>query len=182
MKQSEFPLTIKRGSVTVKIYHRPTKGCSSFTLSYWQDGQRKRPTFSDLSRAKREAETVACKLSSADAAILQLRSGDRAAYLRARELLQPLNVPIEVAVAQFVETKHILGDVPFRQAAEYYVKKNPRNTESKRVREVINEMLTMKRGDGCCEAYLRHLRYDLDKFAVAFECPIGAIAGQDICV
>ena len=54
----KFPLEVKRGSVSIKIYKTPSHGCDSFTLSYYQDGVRKRPTFSTFEQAKREADIV----------------------------------------------------------------------------------------------------------------------------
>jgi hypothetical protein len=40
-----FPFAVKKGSVSVKIYKTPSHGCDAFTLAYYQDGARKRPTF-----------------------------------------------------------------------------------------------------------------------------------------
>ncbi|HMC29007.1 MAG TPA: hypothetical protein VKM56_14545, partial [Verrucomicrobiae bacterium] len=84
MSKPKFPYVVKRGSATVKVYYTPTKGCDSYTLCYWQDGKRKRPTFADFDKARTEAEMVATKLTSGDGDVLTLSSADRAAYLRAR--------------------------------------------------------------------------------------------------
>ena len=62
-EEIEFPSTYSKGSVNVKIYRTPTKGCDSYTSSYWQDGQRKRPVFNSFENALKEAKAVA--LSSA---------------------------------------------------------------------------------------------------------------------
>ena len=67
--------------MAVKIYRTPSHGCESFTLSYYQDGARKRPTFPDFGSAKAEAESIAGRLASADGA----------AYSRARQVLDPLD-------------------------------------------------------------------------------------------
>ena len=180
MKRVEFPHTVKQGSVTIKIYFTPSRGCDSYTLSYWQDGKRKRPTFSSFARAKKESEMVAKKLSSSESAILKLTSTDRAAYLRAQQLLKPLGMPIEVAAAQVVEAKKILGDVPLCQAAEFYVKRHPGNMLPRGVNDVIAEMLTAKAQDGLNNDYIRHLRYDLNGLAKAINCNISVIAASHI--
>jgi hypothetical protein len=44
MASPKFPIVVKQGSVTVKIYRTPSRGCEAYTLSYYQDGVRKRPT------------------------------------------------------------------------------------------------------------------------------------------
>src|SRR5882672_7781846 len=120
-KRIVFPLTVSVGSVRVKIYSTPSHGSESFTLSYYQDGIRQRPTFADFDLAKKEAKIVASRLGSKDADVLALTSGDRAAYLRARELLGSVGVSIEAAVAQFVEAKKALGQVPLTRAVDYYL-------------------------------------------------------------
>ena len=180
MKKITFPHEIKRGSVAVKIYRTPSHGCDSFTLSYWQDGVRKRPTFPTFEKAKDEAEAVAIWLCNADADVLTLTSADRAAYLRARQLLDGVCVPIESAAAQFAHAKQMLGDTPLSQAVEFYLKRHPTKIPPRAVADVIKDMLKAKEGDGLSDGYLRHLRYDLDKFASAFHCNIGMVSGTDI--
>jgi hypothetical protein len=58
-----FPLTVRRGSVTVKIYHTPNRGCDGYTLSYCNP-TRKRQAFSELAKAKTEAERIATQLAA----------------------------------------------------------------------------------------------------------------------
>lgn len=181
MKKIKFPQKVKRGSVVVKIYRTPSHGCDSYTLSYYQDGVRKRPTFPDYDLAKAEAEMVACRLGNADADVLTLSSADRAAYLRARQLLDPVGVSLEAAAAQFAEVKKILGDTPLFQAAEYYVKRHPTKIQPKRVADVAEECLAAKRADGLSERYVEALTYCMGKFKAAFMCNIAAVdcAGID---
>jgi len=180
MKKIAFPFEVKRGSVLVKIYRTPSNGCDSFTLAYYQNGVRKRPTFSTFQAAKDEAEIVATRLGNADGDILTLTSADRAAYLRARQLLDGVGTHIENAAAQFVQAKQLLGDVPLLQAAEYYVKRHPSRIAPRPVMEVVDEMLKLKQSDGLSEGYLRHLRYDLEKLATAFHGDIGTVMGPDV--
>jgi integrase len=175
-----FPFEVKRGSVSVKIYRTPSHGCDSFTLSYWQDGGRKRPTFPTFDKARDEAETVATRLGNADADVLTLTSADRASYLRARELANEAGIPLEVMAAQGLQLKRILGDTPPLVAAEYYMKKHPSQIPPRAVSDVIEEMLKAKQGDGLSDGYLRHLRYDLEKFAGACRGNIGTVSGADI--
>jgi hypothetical protein len=56
---------------------------------------------------------------------LQLRSADRAAYLRATQLLRPTEVPLESAIAQFVEATRLLGNHSLVEAVRFYVRRNP---------------------------------------------------------
>jgi hypothetical protein len=99
VKSTEFPQKVKRGSVIVKIYRTPSHGCDSYTLSYYQDGVRKRPAFPTLKRAREEAESIAGRLASTDSYTIKMSSADCASYSRARQLLDPLGIAIETAAA-----------------------------------------------------------------------------------
>ncbi|HTY87018.1 MAG TPA: tyrosine-type recombinase/integrase [Candidatus Acidoferrum sp.] len=182
MKKITFPFVVKRGSVSVKIYRTPSNGCDSFTISYYQDGVRKRPTFSTFQAARDEADVVVNRLGNSDSDILVLTSADRAAYLRARQLLDPFGLAIETAAAQVVEARKQLGDIPLAQAVEFYLKRHPVKLELKPVNAVVEELLAAKAADGCSERYLQSLRYCLRKFEVRFHTNISMVSGIDIDV
>ena len=131
MKTIDFPQKIKKGSVVIKIYRTPSHGCDSYTLSYYQDGVRKRPSFPTYEQAKAEAEIIANRLGKSDVDVLTLTSADRAAYLRARQLLDPLGVALETAAAQFADARKALGDTPLSHAVEFYVKRHPTKIDRK---------------------------------------------------
>lgn len=180
MKTVKFPLLVKRGSVTVKIYRTPSRGSDAYTLAYYLDGIRKRPTFSDFEDAKLEAESIASRLSSKDSFSLVLTSADTAAYTRARQVLDPLGVAIETAAVQFAEARQRLGDVPLAHAVEFYRKRHPSKIEPKAVGAVVVEFMAAKQADGLSERYLQCLRYCLGKFEKSFQVDINAVTGADI--
>ena len=161
-----FPYTYSKPgySVSVKIYKTPRQDYDAYTLIYYQDAIRKRVLFSTVEAALEEADDVVKLLGSKDVDVLELRSADRAAYKRARELLDPLGVSIEVAAAEYAHIKRLLGDTPPTVAAEYYVRKHPSKIENKPVPVVVAELLA----DGCSPRYLQALRYNLGKFAKRF--------------
>ena len=66
MAKPKFPMVVKRGHTTVKIYLTPTKGCESFTVVHYLGEKRQRKTFADLEAAVTEAEVIATKLSAGD--------------------------------------------------------------------------------------------------------------------
>lgn len=182
-KKVPFPHTVTVGSVSVTIYHTPSHGCDSYTLSYYQDGARKRPTFSTFQAAKEEAEVVARRLGSQDVDVLELKSADRAAYLRALELLKPVGVGVEMAAAQYAHARSLLGDVPLSSAVQYYVKRHPVPLEPKPVGAVVEELLAAKQADKLSERYLQYLQYlrwSLGRFARRFQTTIGMVMGSDI--
>ena len=180
MAKPKFPIVVRQGSVSVRIYRTPSRGCDSYTLSYYQDGVRQRPTFASLQAARDEADVITNRLGNTDADVLTLTSADRAAYLRARQLLDPFGIQIEGAASELVQAKRVLGEVPLLQAAEYYVKRHPAHIPPRPVQAVADEMLKVKQSDGLSDEYLRHLRYDMNRFAAAFHGNIGTVMGPDI--
>jgi len=84
-----FPYTHSKPgySVSVKIYKTPRDGYDAFTLAYYQDGQRRRVLCNTFESAVEEADDVVKLLGSKDVDVLELRSADKAAYRRAREVL-----------------------------------------------------------------------------------------------
>ena len=175
-----FPVIVKRGSVEVKIYRTPSHGCDRYTVSFYQNGQRQRPSFSTLAEAKNEAEIITGRLASTDADVLLLRSADRAAYQRARQVLDPLGVAIETAAVQFAEARVKLGDVSLYQAVEFYLKRHPTRIEPRPVQQVVEELLAAKKADGLSRRYQHGLRWSLTKFADTFEGNIGDITAPAI--
>ena len=104
-----FPCSVKRGSVEVKIYRALRGSSETFTVSHYQDGTRKRAKFAEFGKAKTHAENTAVKLASTDNSTLQLTGADLQAYRRARQILDRINVPIEVAATNFAYAQEKLG-------------------------------------------------------------------------
>ena len=124
-REQQFPVKVKRGSVEIKIYRTTSRGYDQFTVSYYQDSQRKRIAFSTLEEAKSHAEIQATRLSSSDAAVLKLSGADLSAYQRARQLLDPLGIAVEVAAAEFSDAKKKLPGISLSHAVEFYLKRHP---------------------------------------------------------
>jgi hypothetical protein len=175
-----FPHTHTDYSVNVKIYKTPHKDYDSFTLVYYQDGERKRKVFSTFEAALGEGKEVARLLGSKDVDVLELRSADKASYRRARELLDPLGISIEVAAAECAYLRKLLGDTPPTVAAEYFVRKHPTKIEPKLVKDVVDEFLAAKEADGCGERYLKTLHYNLGAFLKRFQGTISSVAGGEV--
>jgi integrase len=180
MTAPAFPITVKRGSVSVKIYHTPTRKWDAYTVTHYQDGKRIRALFADLGKARTEAETIATRLGNVEADVLTLTSADRAGHLRARSFLDPLGIPIETAAMLVAEMVKKLGNVPPMRAVDYYLLKHPVNTEPQKTSVVVEELLTLKEKDGLSADYLRHLKTALRSFATKFNGLIEEIQGSAI--
>src|ERR1035441_10784067 len=113
-QEIKFPYTYSKPgySVSVKIYKTPRQDYDAYTLIYYQDAIRKRVLFSTVEAALEEADDVVKLLGSKDVDVLELRSADRAAYKRAREVLDPLGVSIEGAAAGDAPHKKVRREKP----------------------------------------------------------------------
>ncbi len=97
-----FPMEVKQGSV-VKIYRVENKDRDSFTVSYHADGKRHLKMFANFDEAHAEAKSKATSISRGELDVLELRSVDSRAYVNAVGLLDPIGVPLELAVKDYVE-------------------------------------------------------------------------------
>jgi integrase len=180
MSKPAFPITVKRGNVRVKIYLTPSNGCAAHTVAYYFGGRRVRKVFADLDRAKLEAETVASSLCAGELDVLTLTNVDRSAYVRCRELLQPSGTPLELAVLQFAEAERILQGRSLVEAAKFFARQNPTGVASKRVPEVVAELLAARQSQGVSAKYLRMLRGLLQRFGAAFNVPINLLLAPEL--
>ena len=175
-----FPVVVKRGSASVKICKTPCRGTDRFTISFWVDGVRKRQTFDNLDAAKTEAAASATRLTSGDLDVLTLTSADRAAYLRARQLLDPLGIGIEAGASQHADAVKRLRGVSVAQAVEFYLRHHEGVSAAREVPEVAKELLASKRVDKLSARYLKQLEYDLKRVATQFPGRIGDMTGRQI--
>jgi hypothetical protein len=58
--------------------------------------------------------------------------------------------------------------------------KHPKNLQFRTIPEVVSEMLVAKEQDGLNPKYVKHLGYDLKKFAKVFNCKITNVTGAEI--
>ena len=186
LKDVTFPYKHVKGSVSVMIYRTPTRGNDAFTIAYYKDRKRKRQLFGSFDEALKEAKHQADLMGSSDARMFQLTAADGATVQAARQHLDPLGIDLVNGAAQLAAVIKVLKKksgglvaTPL-QAAEYYVKKHPIDFQSKPVAKVLTEMLEAKENDGLSDGYLRHLRYDCEKFEKAFGGSINHVSGTDV--
>jgi integrase len=133
-----------------------------------------------LDLAIAEAKSVGRQLAGGDFGTVELSAADRVSADRALTILKPLGVPLELCASEYVDARTRLGKVSLSQAVDSYLKRHPANLVSKKVEAVMEEMLELKKNDGLSAGYLRHLRYDLEKFATRFHSNIDMVTGPEI--
>jgi integrase len=178
--------TIKVGNTIIKIYH--SKGAlkpgskqeryDQYTVAYCaQDGAPRRQTFGKLAKAKARAQEIAVQIERGERDMLKLTNVERASYLHALRLLEPLAIPLNVAVEEYVAARAHLGGESLLGAAKAYARRAHSHTD-KAVAEIVAELLRDRTQNGASDRYIWSLRCDLNRFAAAFHCNIGSVTAR----
>lgn len=177
------PLRVKRGNVTVKVYTGSTitNGTTypQFSLVYYDGNRRVRQRFGKLDEATLEAEVVATRLANGENEVLKLTSADRSVYLQALNLLRPVDRPLNLAVAEYVESVRLLPPgVSLKEAVSDFVHRHQSIRESRNVPALVDEYLASKEKAGRSDRHLGDLTGRLTKFGEAFQMPVAKITGK----
>src|SRR5437667_5587654 len=183
-KTAPKPIVVKVGNVQVKVYRSQRKKNGNtydqFDVADYSTGERRLISFANERDARSKATEIATRLANREGEVLNLTSGDRVAYLRALEFLQPTGVSIELAAAQFAEAHQKLANRSLSEAVSYFTPHNPTSLPRKTVAEIFKELLAAKTADGASAIYLRDLNFRLGKSAQAFQCQIGSVTAVEI--
>ncbi len=180
------PLLVKKGNVTVKIYTIQNKVGDKTYLQYsvcYYDsaGNRVRKKFGDFDKAKGEAAFQALKLSQGETEALKLNSLDRAAYVEATKALTPLNLPLTVAIQDYVSaTSRLPAGITLKQAVDFFISRNPAGMPKKTVQEAVDEIIAIKTKAGKSDVHLKDLTSRLGAFATAAQMNISDVSGSTI--
>lgn len=154
-----------------------------YTVAYYQGTKRVRKKFSDLAKARREAELIAVKLANGEAEVLKLDGGDRADYVRAMQKLREWKpgVDLNFAITDYVSAVRRLPEhVSLNEALEFYLKRHPIGLPPKTVREVVDELIASKANSGKSDVYIKDLNSRLGAFADSFQIRISNVTGKQI--
>jgi integrase len=171
--------TVKVGNTLVKIYHwRGKSGYDQFKVAYRaEDGEHRRETFGSLAKAKARANEIAVQIERGERDMLKLTNVERATYLHALRLLEPLSIALNVAVEEYVAAREQLRSESLLGAAKAYARRG-HNHQDKPVAEIVAQLLRDRTQNGVSKRYLKSFRCDLNRFAAAFHCNIGSVTAR----
>ena len=175
-------LEIPAGETTVRVEHseyfREGRGLVPEYAVKFHDGERAQiHKFRFEDDAKAKAKEVATHAKRGHVAVASLKTSDLHAYVRCRELLEPLDVPITVAVEEYVHAKAKLpAGVSLSEVVAFYLKRGMVTASTKTVRDVVSEFLATKMQAGASESYLSGLECNLRQFERAFDKPLAEVA------
>ncbi len=179
-QKQTFPLTVKRGSSSVKIYRDVKLTGTYYRVAYHLGGKRHRMNFADLETAASEAEAKAAQLSRGDVDAMQLSGRDRLIYGRALDAVRASGTQLDAAALEYASAIKILDGLPLLEAARFYVRHHGRGIKRKPIREAIAEMITSKQASGVSALYLADLRYRLGGLAERFHGELVSLTGDDV--
>jgi integrase len=154
-----------------------------YTLAYYAGSKRVRQKFSDLEKARREAELAAIKIGNGELEALKLKGHDRTDYVRAMQKLREWrpDADLNLVVSDYVAAiKSLPENTSLREAVDFYVKRHPIGLPQKTVQEVVDELVRSKERAGKSEIYTKELRRRLGKFAQAFNLRISLVTGKQV--
>jgi len=176
-----FPMIVRKGHATVKIYEVTNRDRKNFTVTYLTaaDG-RVRKTFADLGLAKQEAENIALNLNSGDLEALKLTGGDKQVYTEAQRAIRRTGANLIVVANEYARAWDILGHGGIVEAARYFKKYVETGLPDVTVAEAVSRFTAAKKAEGMSDLYLKDIRGYLGRFVASFQCNIATIQPEDL--
>ncbi len=186
MKQ-KFPILITHQGVNAKIYRasqiQNSKTYPGFVVVYMEKGIRQRIRRSTLDEAEIAAKNACHKISHGNHLIVELTESSKLMYLRAIEPLKPIGVSLEVATTEYASAiTRLPSGATLSDAVDFFCRRNAGSHEKRTVRQVADEMFSVKQAAKLSDSHLKDLKYRLDGIAKAFQMNIGDVTGVFIQV
>lgn len=171
--KSTFPKTVTvKGisGITAVIYRsKQTKGEAeyvSYTLAYSLMGKLKRKTFADLAEAEQAGSDAIKRISEGKQDVLQLNNRDLEQYRRAKEVLAPFKVDLDVAASKYAEILTMLNSTGTpEEAVRFFLKAHNKALPRITVSAAVEKCLAQSTADGKSKARMHQLEHYLNSFA-----------------
>ena len=177
MKKQKSPLIVTVQGVSAKI--RPVEKFINgiprtyYVVEYILLGKRKQEWRADLDEAKQAASDACKRIASGEQCILQLNNCDRLVYLRAVDVLEASQVPLDIAANEFAQAVAVLnGKASVLEAARDYVARHSVALPRILVAEAVEMLTQQAETDGKSEKRQQHLGCVLGRFADSFNIEV----------
>ena len=179
-KPEKFPITVKAGSSSVKIYRDDSKGTPYYVVAYHLGSKRQRLSFTDLDTAKNEATAKAAQLSRGDIDATQLNGKDRLTYGRALDAIKAFDIPLDAAAIEYAEARKILKGHSLIESARFYMRHHGQGITGRLVLDAYEDFKKSKTDAKRSAVYLKDLGYRVGAFAKAFNVEVRQLTPQDV--
>jgi integrase len=178
--RDRFPITVKKGHATVKVYEVKNRKTTNYTVTYISPTGRQRRTFADLDLAKREAGIIAQNLADGDMEALKLTGQEKQIYVEAERAIAGTGLPLHSVAHEFARAFDILGGANIVEAARYFKKHVDPDLPPVMVADAVEKFREAKEAEGMSAMYLKDIRGLLGHFASQFQCPLSSIQPDDL--
>lgn len=175
-------MTVRRGSVAVKIYRQLKQNkYPTYVLAYYDGSQRKRIPFAEYEKCRAAALDIADKMAAGDLETIRLTGADRIVYIRAQEIAGRLRIPLDLALADYASAIEVLGTAgTLVQAARGFAQSAGAPVKPVRVSQAVDELLATRKTDGSSDRHVGDLKSRLKRFEKSFQCDIGNVTAAMI--
>jgi integrase/recombinase XerD len=183
MNKKALPKTVEYRGSTATIYLQNPRNTTRYEVrSYDVDGAQQRLTFATYEAAKEFADAVVREIAQNRSNFITLRGQEAYDYQQAVKLLSPTGLAVKEAANLLLDSVRLLdGRAGILEAVRYYVDNRTRKSTDITVRQVVDELLTLRQQEGAVGAlHLRDLRNRLGRFAEKFDCPICKVSPKAI--
>ena len=175
-------MEIKRNGVSVRIRPTVKDGTTRFVLDYRVMGQRKLVWRSSLADARAAANDAIDKITEGQGEVLNLKSADAHAVIRARAYLDgsegetKIDLQLDEAVRIAADVLRLLhGRAEPVEVARDWLKRNAVELPKITMADAVEQMKKQAETDGKSDDRKRQLAAALDAFAVAFNCEVHTV-------
>ena len=179
-KSDKFPISVKAGSSSVKIYRDRKRSGDYFRLVFYLSGKRHRLNFNSLDVARKEAAAKAAQLARGDVDAVQLTGKDRLTYGRALDAVKPFGVSLDAAATEYAQAAKTLAGHSLIDAVNFYMRHHANGVAGRIVSDAIEDFRQAKSGAGRSSVYLKDIQYRLGSFARAFNVEVRELVPQDV--
>ena len=181
--KATFPKTVTVEGIpklSATIYrNRQFKGdakYTNYTLAYPLLGKLKRQTFADLDEAIAAGQEAITKIANNEQRVLELSNSHLDEYLRAKEILKPWGLALDVVAQRHVELLTILNGIGTPvEAARLLVKAQSKELPKIEVSKAVEKCLVQARADGKSKARMHQLEFYLNRFAGDHNVDVSAL-------
>ncbi len=176
-----FPLTIKKGHASVKIYRMKQRGGWNYAVTWVALSGRQKRSFTDLELAKREAGTVAHNLAGGDLEALKLTGRERQLYVAANDAIAHTGLTLDVVAREFAAAYKVLGRDAILEAAKYFKAHAETSLPDVLVAAAVEKFAAAKKAEGMSSLYLKDIRVMLTNgLAKHFQCNLATVTAEDL--
>ncbi len=165
-----WPHRVRCGRVEVTVYRRiRSDGQAGFEVANYANGKRRLESFPDPTSALDRANQLARQLSEQEVVAASMTNEQAADFAAAVQTLSRFKLSLPAVASTVAECLQLVGDLPNLHAAAKFYATRHKQTERKRVADVVAELLQVKAARKASSRYLEDLRSRLNRFAESFK-------------